>query len=405
MVTPADAAELAFEKIAIGDTFEIERVFETEDIAVFAKLSGDYSPLHMDPSYAATTEFGGCVVHGMLLASLFSTLIGMHIPGRPALYLGQDLTFRNPVAAGQPLIARAKVIAKSPAMAMLSLATDIRSPEGRIIVSGTARVKVRGAAALGTEQAAAIAAKGRPVAVVTGGTSGIGAAISRALANDNYLVLAVYRGNDHAAADFLSSSGAARASLQPLRADVTTADGIEAIERAVSASDGALQVLVNCATAPLDHIPAEDLSWPAIEAHLDVQVKAVLALSQGLFPRLSQKGGSIVNLLSQVVHNTPPKNLAHYVTAKYALMGLSKALAAEWAGKGVRVNMISPGLARTELTQHYQDRVFKAEAVKTPLGRLVEPLDVAHVVRFLVSDAAAYITGANLPLSGGQTMG
>jgi NAD(P)-dependent dehydrogenase (short-subunit alcohol dehydrogenase family) len=96
--------------------------------------------------------------------------------------------------------------------------------------------------------------------------------------------------------------------------------------------------------------------------------------------------------------------MAHYVIAKYGLMGLSKALASEWAGDGIRVNMVSPGLAKTELTQHYADRVFKMEAVKTPLGRLVEPDDIARTVAYLLGDGARFVTGTNLFLTGGQDM-
>src|SRR6185437_455287 len=94
-------AELNFADIAIGQRYEIERQITKQDVERFAALSGDFNPLHLDPTYAASTEFGGCIVHGMLLASLFSHLVGMHIPGKYALYLGQDLSFRKAVMVGE----------------------------------------------------------------------------------------------------------------------------------------------------------------------------------------------------------------------------------------------------------------------------------------------------------------
>ena len=112
----------------------------------------------------------------------------------------------------------------------------------------------------------------------------------------------------------------------------------------------------------------------------------------------------MVNLLSQVTANAPVPRMADYVTAKYALLGLSKALAVEWADDHIRVNMVSPGLVQTELTQHYHDRVFKMEAARTPLNRLATPEDVAKSVAFLVSDEASYLTGVNLFVTGGQVM-
>jgi 3-oxoacyl-[acyl-carrier protein] reductase len=115
-------------------------------------------------------------------------------------------------------------------------------------------------------------------------------------------------------------------------------------------------------------------------------------------------GGTVVNVLSQVTTGIPPARMADYVSAKYALCGLSKALAAEWAADNVRVNMVSPGLIETDLTQHYSERVFKLEASRTPLGRIARPLDVANAVAYLLSDDASFLTGINLSVTGGQVM-
>ena len=101
---------------------------------------------------------------------------------------------------------------------------------------------------------------------------------------------------------------------------------------------------------------------------------------------------------------TTPANMADYVTAKHALEGLSKALAAEWAGDGIRVNMVSPGLTRTELTEFQHERVFKMEAARTPLRRLATPADIARAVAYLALDDSAFLTGTNLFVTGGQVM-
>src|SRR5207248_2443048 len=93
-------------------------------------------------------------------------------------------------------------------------------------------------------------------------------------------------------------------------------------------------------------------------------------------------GGAIVNIVSQVTTGTPPVQMADYVTAKHALEGLSKALAAEWAVDNVRVNMVSPGLTRTDLTQLHNERVFRSEAARTPLRRLATVHDIARAVTY-----------------------
>src|SRR5262249_32767798 len=145
-------------------------------------------------------------VHGMLLASLFSQLVGMRVLGRAALYLGQDLTFRRPVSAGEALRAIAKVTAKSDPTRTLTLLTEIRTPQDQVAVSGTARVKVRqegqvdaaraeqqGQAGLpGGVQPGGAQPGSRPCALVTGGSRGIGAEIARTLAARGYAVAVVY---------------------------------------------------------------------------------------------------------------------------------------------------------------------------------------------------------------------
>jgi 3-oxoacyl-[acyl-carrier protein] reductase len=404
------AADLEFDDLAVGDSFELRRAFSEQDVDAFAALSGDFSPLHVDADYARETEFGCRVVHGMLMASMFSNLVGMRIPGRAALYLGQELTFRRPAMIGEQLAARARVIGKSPATSTISLAMEIRNAAGQTLVSGTGRVKVRGRPfqqkpAMTTERAAAGDDPKAPVAVVTGGVRGIGAAVSRRLARDGYMVVSVYRQNHVAAQSLVAAIEAEGGNCRAVQADVTHEESIDRLVSVVSEMSGPVRVLVNGAIGELTNLSADELEWEQFSELLDIQVKAVFNLSRRIRPLMrAADGGAIVNLLSQVVHNAPPKGMAHYVTAKYALLGLSKALAVEWASDKVRVNMISPGLARTELTQSYSDRVFRMEAMRTPLGRIVEPADIAEAVSYLVGGGANFVTGVNLFLAGGQQM-
>jgi 3-oxoacyl-[acyl-carrier protein] reductase len=402
------AAELGFQDVQIGQTFEVERSFTAEDVQRFAGVSGDWSPLHVDPRYAASTEFGGCVVHGMLLASLFSHLVGMRVPGTLALYLGQDLTFRRPVLVGETVRASAKITGKNEATATLALATEIRNAAGSIVVSGTARVKVRGTpkvAATVSARAPERVEAGRRVALVTGASRGIGAAIARTLAAQGVEVaINYYRSADHAereAREIRQAGGSAVA----VQADVREAEDVSRLVQTVASEFGGLTHVVNAAIGGLEQQPFADLSWNAFQQHLEYQVKAVVQVCQAAYPFLKAAGrGAIVNVLSQVTAGVPPARMADYVVAKYALLGLSKALAVEWAGDGIRVNTVSPGLTRTELTEHYQERVFKMEATRVPLGRLATLDDIAHTVAFLLGDESSFLTGVNVPITGGQVM-
>ncbi|MBI2527065.1 MAG: SDR family oxidoreductase [Candidatus Rokubacteria bacterium] len=402
------AAALTFRDIQLGQRFEIERTFTADDVERFAALSGDWSPLHVDPAYAASTEFGGCVLHGMLLASLFSRLVGMHIPGAAALYLGQDLAFRRPVLVGERVQASAKVTAKNEATATLALATEIRNEAGLVVVSGAAKVKVRGARP-GPEAAAppppAHPDAGRRVALVTGASRGIGGAIARRLAARDIAVAVNYHQRADRAQQQVRDIRQAGGHAVAVQADVREPDQVSRMVRTVADELGGLSLVVNAAIGGLEQHRFVDLDWAAFQQQLDYQLKAVVHVCQAAYPLLKAAGGgAIVNVLSQAASGVPPALMADYVAAKYALHGLSKALAVEWAADGVRVNTVSPGLTRTDLTEHYPDRVFKMEAARVPLRRLASLEDVASAVAFMLSDESAFLTGVDVPVSGGQVM-
>jgi 3-oxoacyl-[acyl-carrier protein] reductase len=403
----SSAAELTFAQVSIGSTYEVRRTFTQDDIAAYARLSGDFSPLHVSPEYACTTEFGDCVVHGMLLASLFSQLIGMHIPGKHALYLGQDMSFRKPVLVGETVTASAKVTGKNDPTRTIVLAMEIRNGSHAVVASGTAKVKVRDSEAIASSAAMVYPAPmtARRVAVVTGGSRGIGAAIAARLARAGFAVVVNYNRGYAAAQETVEGIRSAGGEAIPLKADVRNPAEVERMVNEVVAAFGIPNCLVNCATGPLQPCPFVEMELSSFEAHLEYQVKAVAIVCKAVYSLMKKAGGgAIVNILSQVTSGNPPGRMADYVTAKYALLGLSKALAIEWAEDQIRVNTVSPSLVQTEMTQHYPERVFKMEASRTPLRRLAETEDVANAVAFLLGPDASYLTGVNLFVTGGQVM-
>lgn len=132
-----------YEDIKVGDTFSFERQIDASVIADFAELSGDQNPIHVDPGYAKAAGFDGQVAHGMLLGSLFSTLIGMLCPGEHSLYLSQTLNFHRPVFAGTKVKVEGRVLSKSDATQVVELGTTIQNEKGEIVVEGNAKAKFR----------------------------------------------------------------------------------------------------------------------------------------------------------------------------------------------------------------------------------------------------------------------
>jgi acyl dehydratase len=136
------AADLSFDEIQIGDRASFRHTISAQGVGQFATLFGDFNPLHFDAEYAAGTPFGRPIVHGMFLASLFSRLVGMYIPGRRALYLSQSIDFVQPVHVGDEVEVVGEVKRKQLAMRALVIRTEIYALPDRPAVRGKAHVQV-----------------------------------------------------------------------------------------------------------------------------------------------------------------------------------------------------------------------------------------------------------------------
>mgnify|MGYP005623568729 FL=1 len=138
-----DACEYQFNDIEIGQTETFELVITESMLDDFARLSGDYNPLHMNENYANSTIFKRRVCHGMLVASFFSRLVGMYIPGKNALYFSQTLKFIHPCFIDDALKIEGKVLDKSESTKLITLKTSVFNDMGKCIIDGQAKVLVR----------------------------------------------------------------------------------------------------------------------------------------------------------------------------------------------------------------------------------------------------------------------
>ena len=138
-----ELSEYTFDEIKIGLTKQFQITITESMVDDFAKLVGDFSPIHMDQDYASTTTFQKRVVHGMLLASFLSKIVGMYLPGKHALYFSQSLDFRQPCFIGDKITISSRVIDKSTSTKILKIESKITNQEGKILLSGIGRVIVR----------------------------------------------------------------------------------------------------------------------------------------------------------------------------------------------------------------------------------------------------------------------
>src|SRR6266436_6029710 len=237
------------------------------------------------------------------------------------------------------------------------------------------------------------------VALVTGGTRGIGAAISKALKAAGYKVAANYAGNDEAAQKFKAETG-----INVYKWDVSSFDACVAGIKQVEADLGPVEVLINNAGITRDsqlHRMKPEQWTAVINTNLGSLFNMCRNVIEGMRER---KFGRIVNI-SSINGQKGQLGQVNYSAAKAGEIGFTKALAQENARKGVTVNAICPGYIATEMVKAMPKEVIEKNILPlVPLGRLGEPDEIAHCVVFLASDDSAYITGATLSANGGQFM-
>lgn len=240
------------------------------------------------------------------------------------------------------------------------------------------------------------------VALVTGASRGIGAAIARRLAEEGATVAVNYAGRADAAAEVVAAIERAGGRAKAFQADVSDPAACTALVTGVAAEFGGLDILVNNAGITRDGllVRMSDEDWAAvIDTNLSGAFYATRAAGKIM---MKARAGSIITIAS-VVGLVGNAGQVNYAAAKAGLVGMTKAVARELASRNVRANAIAPGFIATEMTDALPDAARDAAAGSIALGRFGTPEDIAAAVAFLASDDAGYITGQVIAVDGGMT--
>lgn len=236
------------------------------------------------------------------------------------------------------------------------------------------------------------------IAVVTGGTRGLGEAISIALKREANDVIAIYHSNVAAADEFRESTG-----IKVRRCNVASFDECGNVVAEIESQYGPVDILVNNAGVTSDatfHRMNQDQWWSVIQTNLGSMFNMTRPVINGMRER---KFGRIINI-SSVNGQKGQIGQTNYAASKAGILGFTKSLALENAGRNITVNAVSPGYCDTDMVASVAPDILRKIITMVPVGRLGNPDDVARMVAFLSADSAGFITGATLSVNGGQYM-
>ena len=240
-------------------------------------------------------------------------------------------------------------------------------------------------------------------AIVTGGSRGIGRAVSLLLAREGANVAIVYAGNTAAAEETKQQAEALGAAAAVFQCDVADEQAVTDMVKAVKTQFGSVDILVNNAGITRDGLlmRMKEADWQAV---LDTNLTGVYHCTKAVSKlMMKQRQGAVINL-SSVVGETGNAGQANYAAAKAGIIGFTKAVAKELASRTIRVNAVAPGYVETDMTAGLPDSAKEDMLRSIPLGRPATADDVAQAVLFLASDQAKYITGQVLNVDGGMVM-
>lgn len=389
-----------FQDIQVGNTAELSHVLTNKDVEIFAQLTGDLNPLHVDTAFAKRTLYQKPVVHGMLSASFISTMIGMVLPGGGALWMRQTLEFLRPAHVGDHLHVKARVKQKSVATRVLILEVVITNQFGEDLIKGESSVKV-----LELNEEGNVMDVHTKNILITGASRGIGAATALKLGALGHAVIINYNSSAQEAQEVVQKIISAGGRALAIKADIGNTNDVEALFEQAEKIFGAVETVVHCAAPSNAPKAFAALDWNAFQGQIDIHLKGAFNCAQAALPKmLEAKRGELIFLGTVYTDGTPPTQQSRYVVAKSALSAFARCLAVEYGQIGIRINIVAPGMTQTAMIADVPEKAKMLTQMQTPLRRLAQPEDIADTIAFLLSPYARHITGETIRVCGGSVM-
>jgi 3-oxoacyl-[acyl-carrier protein] reductase len=237
------------------------------------------------------------------------------------------------------------------------------------------------------------------VVFITGASSDIGEALIKSL-TEECVIIAHYNSNNKRLLELQKET---KNKIVPIQANFSSNESIIEMLDKIETEIGVPNKIIHLASPKFENLRFKDVDWNNFQNEINVSLGSITLILNRFLPKMAlQKRGRIVTILSSVVLGVPPKALTQYTTVKYALLGLMRALASEYADKKITVNCISPSMVETQFLSQINERIVELAAEAHPLKRNATVLDVIPSILMLMSDDAAFINGVNIPITGGS---
>lgn len=400
LAAPLDEAALQIGQITKGLQASFEFSISPSTVDLFWRVidqgSGVKSALYFDAK-------------NLLASLMYSTFVGMCMPGRYATFLNFSVQFGGTLPLDDNLVFRGTVkhVSKMTEIIAVDAAIHKAGEEDEKLARGKINSRVNPPPAAMPSMEAIKHATGSlnldgKVVLVTGASRGIGETIAKAFAVHGAKVVVNYMQSDTAAQNVVSEINAGGGEALALQADVSDQAQVLAMVKAIEKTFGTVDILVNNAVRNFIAAPFLELAWDEFQQDLDVIVKGAFNCCQAVLPEMAaRKAGKIINI-STVAVQIPPANQSKYVTAKSGLVGLTRSLAVEFAPHNIQINLVAPDFVETDLTQGVPPMFRESLQKSNPSGRLASPIDVASAVLYLASPLAQFTTGQQIMVTGGS---
>jgi len=239
----------------------------------------------------------------------------------------------------------------------------------------------------------------KDIILIIGASSDIGLNLIKNI-DEDALILAHYNSSNR---KLLELSKNINNELVTLKADLSKEDEINKLLDVIESDYGIPNKIIHLASNKVENIRFKDVSWIDFEKDINISFKSAILILNRFLPEMAKlRKGKVIIMLSSYVLGVPPKALTHYITIKYALLGLVKSLASEYSDKNIQINAVSPSMIDTKFLDNINEKFVELNAYNHPLKRNATVDDIAPIIKMLISKESDYMSGVNIPITGGS---